>query len=146
MSTTSAQFKSEIEKAVKALYKYHQQPKGEDSREEEKKSLFVETPFEYVWIVLAVKKLCHPKVLPFKIPIPNPFRSDSCLNNDVCLITENPAEKYEKLLASKGIKAISKVIDISQLKSTYKQFEARRLLCASYDYFWPILNAFLLCR
>lgn len=127
-------FKGEVEVAVKALYKYCNQQTDTQS-DSKKKDLFVENPFEYVWLVVATKKRINPQPLPTKIPIPHSFRTSDCMNNDVCLITQSPSSQITKLLEEKGVKGITKVVDVAQLRSTYKQFEAKRLLCASYDLF-----------
>lgn len=126
------QFRSEAELAVKALYKYCQQL---TTKETEKKDLFIENQFEYIWLIVALKKQTAPRALPLKIPIPHSFRTEGCMNNDVCLITGEPADQISNLLKEKSVQGIAKVVDISQLKSIYRQFEARRLLCASYDLF-----------
>ena len=57
-----------------------------------------------------------------KYPIVDPRTSP------VCLIVKDPQREYKDLIASQGIKFVSRVVDIRHLKGKWKPFEARRLL------------------
>ena len=59
---------------------------------------------------------------PVKFPIVDPRTSA------VCLITKDPQREYKDLIASQGIKFISRVVDVRHLKGKWKPFEARRML------------------
>lgn len=145
MTLASEKFASQVKTAVNATYKFESINKKQDKvdkKHEESTSKRVKEDdrsdngrFDYIWIIIGLKKLCHQTTVPHKILLPHSFRSDCCMNNDACLIVANPAEKYEALLKEKKVSGISKVIDISSLLTEYKQFEAKRLLCSSFDCF-----------
>ncbi|KAI0762023.1 ribosomal protein L1p/L10e family-domain-containing protein [Trametes elegans] len=80
-----------------------------------------------VWLVVNTK-LMHPekKIKPAKIPIKYPIVDPR--TSPVCLITKDPQREYKDLIAEKGIKFISRVVDIKHLKGKWKPFEARRML------------------
>lgn len=53
----------------------------------------------------------------------------------MCLFTKDPAKPYKEMIASLGIKSISKIISVSKLCKKYGSFEAKRQLCSSFDVF-----------
>ncbi|KAI0373789.1 ribosomal protein L1 [Pilatotrama ljubarskyi] len=80
-----------------------------------------------VWLVVNTK-LMHPekKIKPARIPIKYPIVDPR--TSPVCLITKDPQREYKDLIAERGIKFISRVVDIKHLKGKWKPFEARRML------------------
>ncbi|KZT38913.1 ribosomal protein L1 [Sistotremastrum suecicum HHB10207 ss-3] len=82
---------------------------------------------EYVWLVVAVKKV-HPekKLKPFRIPVRHPIVDPR--TSPVCLITKDPQREYKDLLEAQKISFISRVVGVTKLKGKFKPFEARRLL------------------
>lgn len=55
---------------------------------------------------------------------------------EVCLFVKDPQREYKDLIHSLGLDhVITKVIGISKLRQKYKEYEAKRLLCNSYDLF-----------
>ncbi|KAI0351400.1 ribosomal protein L1 [Trametes cingulata] len=80
-----------------------------------------------VWLVVNTK-LMHPekKIKPARIPLKYPIVDPR--TSPVCLITKDPQREYKDLIAERGIKFISRVVDIKHLKGKWKPFEARRML------------------
>jgi len=101
---------------------------------------------QYVWLVVAVKKMFpERKLKPFKMCVhssrlplrkPEDLVSNSPLSHPVidprttpiCLITKDPQREYKDLLESHDIKFISRVVGVEKLKGKFKPFEARRML------------------
>lgn len=52
-----------------------------------------------------------------------------------CLIVKDPQREYKDKIAAQGITGISRVIGISKLRNKFKQYEAQRQLCGTYDLF-----------
>jgi len=128
--------------AVDALLKHalaHQDAK-------EQNELLPDRTEQYVWLVVAVKKMfperklkpfkmcVHPSLLPLNGP--EDLVSDSPLSHPlidprttpICLITKDPQREYKGLLESHDIKFISRVVGVEKLKGKFKPFEARRML------------------
>ncbi|KAI0630003.1 ribosomal protein L1p/L10e family-domain-containing protein, partial [Trametes polyzona] len=80
-----------------------------------------------VWLVVNTK-LMHPekKIKPARIPLKYPIVDPR--TSPVCLITKDPQREYKDLIAERGIKFISRVVDIKHLKGKWRPFEARRML------------------
>ena len=55
------------------------------------------------------------------------------LPQGICLFVKDPQRDYKPLMEK--VPEITKVIGISKLGAKYKSFEAKRTLCASYDFF-----------
>ena len=70
-----------------------------------------------------------PHLITLKHPLMDPDETD------VCLIVKDPQREFKDKIEAKGIKAVKKVIGVSKLRSKFKQYEAKRQLCASYDLF-----------
>jgi ribosome biogenesis protein UTP30 len=51
----------------------------------------------------------------------------------VCLITKDPQREYKDLLASQGIKFVSRVVGVTKLKGKFKPFEPRRQLMRDHE-------------
>ena len=122
-----------VSKAVESLMKWENSRK--QSRE---KSLLLEDD-SLIYLVVSLKKTSpdHNRVNPIQIPIPNPiFDLD---HGELCLFIDDRKgklkQKETKLrIAEEGI-PISKVIPLSKLRTDYKEYEAKRKLCGSYDLF-----------
>ena len=78
-----------------------------------------------------------------KLPLPHPTTPAS---RDVCLIVkdfekgirpdhEPTVAHYEALLAEKGVKGVTKVMSLRELKVEYKTFESKTALSHLYDHF-----------
>ncbi|KAJ2971776.1 hypothetical protein NUW54_g12421 [Trametes sanguinea] len=80
-----------------------------------------------VWLLVNTK-IMHPekKIKPARIPVKYPIIDPR--TSPVCLIVKDPQREYKDLIAEKGIKFISRVVDIKHLKGKWRPFEARRML------------------
>jgi len=128
--------------AVDALLKHafaHQAAK-------EQSELLPDRTEQYVWLVVAVKKMFpERKLRPFKMCVHSsilPLRKPEHLvsgrplshplidprTTPVCLITKDPQREYKDLLESHNIKFVSRVVGVEKLKGKFKPFEARRML------------------
>merc|ERR1719187_2754656 len=67
-----------------------------------------------------------------KIRLPHHHTPES---RGVCPDHEATVLHYESLLAEKGVKGITKVMALRELKVEYKTFESKRALCHLYDHF-----------
>lgn len=112
----------------------------------EQNDLLPDRTEQYVWLVVAVKKMfperklkpfkmcVHPSLLPSRKS--NHLLSNSPLSHPlidpraapVCLITKDPQREYKDLLESNNIKFVSRVVGVQKLKGKFKPFEARRML------------------
>jgi ribosome biogenesis protein UTP30 len=72
------------------------------------------------------------RVKPYRIQLKHSIHPQDAR---VCLITKDPQQKYEELLKEKDVKRVEQVIGITQLRTKYKQHEAKRNLCAEFDVF-----------
>lgn len=128
--------------AVDALLKHaiaHQAAK-------EQNELLPDRTEQYIWLVVAVKKMfperelkpfnmcVHLPLIPsqkFEHLVPNSPLSHPLVDprtTSICLITKDPQREYKDLLESNNIKFISRVVGIQKLKGKFKPFEARRML------------------
>ena len=128
--------------AIDALLKHalaHQATK-------EQNELLPDRTEQYVWLVVAVKKMfperklkpfkmcVHPCLLPLlksEHLVPNSPLSYPLIDprtTPICLIAKDPQRMYKDLLESNGIRFISRVVGIQKLKGKFKPFEARRML------------------
>ena len=64
-------------------------------------------------------------------PVKHSIRKN--LPSGVCLLTKDPQSTYKPLVGS--VPEIAKVIGVTKLGTKFKGFEAKRALCASYDFF-----------
>jgi ribosome biogenesis protein UTP30 len=99
-----------------------------------KKTSLIED-FQWIHLILSLKKInLEKKGPPTKsIPILLPFPIYE-IDNEFCFISKDPQKKYKEIFQQNNMKA--KVIGISKLRNNYKQFEAKRKLCGSYDLFF----------
>jgi ribosome biogenesis protein UTP30 len=87
----------------------------------------------HLFIVISTKKIPErAAVSPIRIPIPHSYRQST---DQVCLFTKDPQREYKDLLKEKGINDVNKVIGVEKLRKKYQPYEARRILCSSYDLF-----------
>ena len=112
----------------------------------EQKELLPDRTDQYVWLVVAVKKMFpERKLKPFKMcvhPSLLPLRkSEHLVSNSplshplinprtapICLITKDPQREYKDLLESNSIRFISRIVGVQKLKGKFKPYEARRML------------------
>ncbi|TPX69033.1 hypothetical protein SpCBS45565_g02685 [Spizellomyces sp. 'palustris'] len=121
----------QVSKAVRALMAYEKKCQALQS-EEEKTNLIEEDATKSVLVVVATKRMPDRlRLKPQRILLKHPLYAES----DVCLITKDPQRTYKDLLQSKAVTGVSKVIGVSKLRAKFKQYEAKRQLCASYDLF-----------
>lgn len=92
---------------------------------------------ELIYVVFSTQKVDKQSNKPVAIPLPFPFRRESAGNRDICLIVKDPAAAIEQKLVAQNLYPlpIAKVIGTNELRTTYHKYEAKRLLCASYDVF-----------
>jgi len=90
---------------------------------------------------IKLPRVSEAQILKFRLP-----HSHTPDTRDVCLIVkdmekgirpdhENTVRHYENLLAEKGVKGITKVMALRELKVEYKTFESKTALCHLYDQF-----------
>lgn len=82
--------------------------------------------------------LAHSSLTSPPSALPHPLNTSS--TTTICLITAEPQRTYKDVVAHPAFPAdlrtrITRVIDVSKLKSKYKQFENRRKLLAEHDIF-----------
>jgi len=70
-------------------------------------------------------------IKPIPISIPHSFIKE---DSEICVFVKDPQKEYKKQFEEQNVK-VSKIIGVSKLRANYKQFEAKRKLCASYDLF-----------
>ncbi|KAI9595933.1 ribosomal protein L1/ribosomal biogenesis protein [Syncephalis fuscata] len=86
-----------------------------------------------IWLVVALKRIPEKgRAKPIRIPVKHTITKEDAR---VCLLTRDPQQKYKDLLSEKEVNRVEKVIGLSKLRSKYKQYEAKRELCSSYDLF-----------
>ncbi|KAI9272414.1 ribosomal protein L1p/L10e family-domain-containing protein [Helicostylum pulchrum] len=114
---------TQAKQAIAALYKYNNSKSENDMLDSaEEKSIFIQITTHKIMNKAQLKKTR----IPLKV---SPFAS----NVEVCLITKDSEKVMEDKV--KSVSPVKKVISVSTLGSTYKNFEARRKLCDSYDIF-----------
>ncbi|KAJ1915646.1 proteasome-interacting protein cic1 [Mycoemilia scoparia] len=118
----------QVSKASKALLKY-----VEARREKKESNNLLEESDELVYIIITTKKFSEKTVhKPSRIPLRHPiFDTDT----EVCLITKDPASTYKEKLEEANVGFVKEVVGISELRTKYKSYEAKRLLLTSYDLF-----------
>ena len=59
------------------------------------------------------------------------------MNEDaqVCLFVKDPQREYKDLVKAKNITCVHRIVGMEKLKTKFKQFENRRILCGEYDMF-----------
>ena len=70
---------------------------------------------------------------PYLITLEHPMMDPE--ETEVCLIVKDPQREFKDKIEEKGIKSVKKVIGVSKLRAKFKQYEAKRQLCSSFDLF-----------
>lgn len=113
--------REQVEKCILAVIKYEKSARTQASKT------------SHLFITIGLKKIPEKKrINPIQIRLTHPYRKDT---DQVCLITKDPKNDYKTLLKEKGIAFIHKVIGIEKLRKKYQPYEARRILCSSYEVF-----------
>jgi len=73
------------------------------------------------------------KIKPMRIEIPHPLYRDN--GSEICLFVKEPQRKYKDMVSEANISSVKKVIDVLKLRKKHTTFEAKRILCMSYDIF-----------
>ncbi|CAO3696097.1 unnamed protein product [Rhizopus stolonifer] len=116
--------KNQAKKAIKALSKVHLDRANDGALIEDNCIMIEVTTHTF-------KKIKHsPKPKAFRVEC-MPYENDI----EICLVTKSDVQETEKLIQKNNIPYIKKVVNPQMLKTTYKQFEARRKLASSYDMF-----------
>ncbi|KAI8049690.1 ribosomal protein L1/ribosomal biogenesis protein [Syncephalis plumigaleata] len=116
----------QVLRASKALLKYVEKKSGENGAQ------LIEDETS-IWLVVALKRIPEKKrVKPIRIPTKHIIAKEDAR---VCLFTRDSQQKYKDLLKEKEVNRVEKVIGLTKLRSKYKQYEAKRLLCSTYDLF-----------
>jgi len=86
-----------------------------------------------IQLVITLKTIPEKQsVKPQRIAIPHSLHPRE--STEVCIFVKDPQSDIKKLFEEKGVK-VSKVVGLAKLKANYKEFEAKRKLCGSYDLF-----------
>ncbi|KAM4094971.1 hypothetical protein ACJW30_06G233600 [Castanea mollissima] len=127
-----------IHKAVNALLKWQ----STNSQSLTQKPKLLHHKDEFFYLILTLKKIpSQPNSTnPHKIQLPHTLLSPH-LPPELCLIIDDrPHSNLNKASAKSKIDSeqipISKVLKLSELKSDFRSFEAKRKLCDSYDMFF----------
>lgn len=131
-------------KASKALLAHIKKATAEQAASDTKKDILAdpESPEAEVpvYLTLTTKRHIHDthRLQPGKIPIPHSLNTDP--ESTICLITAEPQRAYKNIVASEEFpealrKRITRVIDLSKLKSKYRVFQAQRKLYAEHEIF-----------
>jgi len=111
----------QVDKAVTALKDYI------DKQNSGKKQLF--EPEDNIWLFISLEKMpFRRRVKPYRIPLSHPIYGDS----EICLIVPDKEKAQYKLQMLPNVK---KILQPSDLREKYCQYESRRKLLASYDLF-----------
>jgi len=115
-----------VGRAVTAILKH-----AEITRASKKTQLFEED--DMIQLVITLKTIPEKQsVKPQRIAIPHSLHPRE--STEVCIFVKDPQTDIKKLFEEKGVK-VSKVVGLAKLKANYKEFEAKRKLCGSYDLF-----------
>ncbi|RHZ64649.1 hypothetical protein Glove_321g29 [Diversispora epigaea] len=116
-----------IEKAVTILLKYVSKQNEKNENE------LITDPIQFVWLIVSTHKFSDEnKAKPINIPLKHPLYNSS---TEICLITKDPQKDFKELVINQEAKNVKKVIGLSKLRKKYHPYEAKRLLCDSYDLF-----------
>eukprot|EP00939_MAST-03C_sp_MAST-3C-sp1_P001436 g1436.t1 len=127
MSASSPLDRDQVKRAVASLLKYVHGKKEKS----QKKALLDDA--EYVLLSVGLQKIPEKgKNKPYRIIIPNPIYDADQM--DVCMFVKDSKE-IKKRLEERPVACVKKVLSLKKLRSDYKDFEAKRKLCSSYDMF-----------
>jgi len=114
-----------VQKAVNALLKH-----VENAKQKGKSQLFDED--DVILAIVTLKSVPDKNsAKPQRIAIPNSLHKET---SEICIFVKDPQADVKKTFAEQNVK-VSKVIGLSKLRTNYKEFEAKRQLCGSYDLF-----------
>ncbi|XP_049832569.1 ribosomal L1 domain-containing protein 1-like [Schistocerca gregaria] len=127
----------EVEKAVRALLKLIKVTAVKRGR-----NLF-ESEAESVHMQINSIRIPRTPTRRIRFSLPHPLVTET---SDICLFVpdlkkgpridhEPTVAHYRELLDQHGVKQITQVMPVRQLKDEYSQFEMRRRLCGTYDFF-----------
>ena len=120
---------AQVTRAVDALLNHVQRTKKSGGKEQ----LFEDADPISVLIGMKAIPSTHGRTKPHLVALKHPMMDPE--ESEVCLIVKDPQRAFKDQVEAKGIKCVKKVIGVSKLQKKYKQYEAKRLLCASYDLF-----------
>ena len=93
-----------------------------------------------IWLNLTTKKFISDskRLKPSKLSVPHPLNTSS--TTTICLITQSPQRTYKDIIASPAFPSalaarITRVVDLTKLKSKWSQYEAQRKLLSEHDVF-----------
>lgn len=146
-------FLEQTQKAAQALIKHESititkknvTPEGDENTPLNKEIISSELDETCIWLMLGLGKMTGKAThKPIRLPIPHSFRASdpsSIVPSSICLITKDPQrewkDKIQEMIGGESpLKTrITKVIGISKLRQKFKQYEAKRQLCKSFDLF-----------
>ncbi|KAL6048200.1 proteasome-interacting protein cic1 [Balamuthia mandrillaris] len=127
MVLTSGLDRSQVERAVRALFQHL-----EEAKKKQKKSALLDE-VDTISLIVALKRIPgKPPRKPVPIAIPHTLHRSS----EICVFTKDPQEEYKKLFfEDKPCDGVKKVISFTKLRNNYNTYEAKRKLAGSYDLF-----------
>lgn len=144
-------FLEQTQKAAQALIKHESititkknisSEGGDENSTLNKEIISSELDDTCIWLMLGLNKMTgKASHKPIRLPIPNSFRAvadpSSIIPSCICLITKDPQREWkDKVQGMTTLKnRITKVIGVSKLRQKFKQYEAKRQLCKSFDLF-----------
>ncbi|ORY64863.1 electron transfer flavo protein alpha-subunit [Pseudomassariella vexata] len=135
-------------KAAKALLAHMKKTSSEKANTAGKKNLLASPDDETstdelpIWLNLTTKRHIvesnRKSLKPGKIVLPHSLNTDPAVT--ICLISADPQRAYKNLIASEEFpeewrKRVTRVVDVSKLKSKFKTYEELRKLFAEHDVF-----------
>ncbi|KAL7910478.1 ribosomal protein L1 [Trichoderma velutinum] len=129
-------------KASKALLAHIKKASKEQAEASSKRNILEDDvdSEKTVWLTLTTKRHISDKarLQPGKIALPHSLNASA--ETTVCLITADPQRAYKNIVASDDFpaelrKKVTRVIDVTKLKTKYSQYEAQRKLFSEHDVF-----------
>ena len=119
----------QVERAVDALLNHVQRTKKTGGKEQ----LFDSA--DPISVLIGMKSIpaTGGRTKPYLIELKHPLMDPA--ETEVCLIVKDPQREFKDKIEAKGITSVKKVIGVSKLRAKFKQYEAKRQLCSSYDLF-----------
>lgn len=120
---------AQVQRAVDALLNHSQRSKKSTG----KVPLLEDADPINVLIGMKAIPATNGRTKPYLITLEHPMMDPE--ETEVCLIVKDPQREFKDKIEAMGIKSVKKVIGVSKLRAKFKQYEAKRQLCASYDLF-----------
>ena len=119
----------QVERAVDALLNHVQRSKKSGGKEQ------LLDDSDPISVLIGMKSIpaTNGRTKPYLITLKHPLMDPE--ESEVCLIVKDPQREFKDKVEAKGLKMVKKVIGVSKLRAKFKQYEAKRQLCASYDLF-----------